>query len=124
MVESSSFLECDDCLCAAARREALRLGRLYDDRLRPHGLTSNQFTLLATLIRTGPTRMNTLAERLGIDRTTLSRNINLGEDRGLLTVAAGKDARERLVTLTDKGRATALAALPAWRAAQAEAEGA
>jgi hypothetical protein len=39
-------------------------------------------------------------------------------------LAAGKDARERLVDLTDKGRAIALAALPAWRAAQAEAEAA
>ena len=121
MIDVSEFVECDDCRCAAARREAVRLSRLYDDRLRPHGLTSNQFTLLVTLIRSGPTRMSALAERLGIDRTTLSRNIQVGQERGLLEVAAGTDARERVVSLTDAGRKSAKAALPAWRAAQAEA---
>jgi len=121
MLDPSQFVECDDCRCAAVRREAVRLARLYDDHLRPHGLTSNQFTLLVTLVRAGPMQMGRLAEWLGIDRTTMSRNIAVGTNRGLLRVAPGKDGRERQVVLTPKGRQAAEAALPAWRAAQAEA---
>ena len=121
MTAISEFVECDDCLCAEARRAAVRLARLYDGRLRPYGLTSNQFTLLVTLIRGGPTRMGLLAERLAIDRSTMSRNIAVGTSRGLIEVAPGRDGRERQVTLTPAGRRAAEAALPAWRAAQAEA---
>ena len=83
--------------------------------------SSNQFTLLVTLVRAGPMQMSRLAEWLGIDRTTMSRNIAVGTSRGLLRLAPGKDGRERQVALTAKGRQAAEAALPAWRAAQAQA---
>jgi DNA-binding MarR family transcriptional regulator len=51
----------------------------------------------------------------------MSRNIAVGTSRGLLRLARGKDGRERQVALTAKGRQAAEAALPAWRAAQAQA---
>jgi DNA-binding MarR family transcriptional regulator len=121
MTDASEFIECLDCKCAAARKEAQRLTRLYDDRLRPHGLTVSQFTLLTALIVGGPATMQMLANRLGVDRTTLTRNIALGEREGLVKTAAGKDARERVVSVTARGRRMAGAALPSWRAAQAAA---
>ena len=121
MTDASEFIECLDCKCAAARREAQRLTRLYDDRLRPHGLTVSQFTLLTALIVGGPATMQMLANRLGVDRTTLTRNVALGEREGLVKTAAGKDARERVVSVTTRGRRMAGAALPSWRAAQAAA---
>jgi len=121
MIDLSEFVECDDCHCAEARREAVRLARLYDGLLRPHGLTSNQFTLLVTLMRAGPMLIGRLAERLAIDRSTMTRNIAVGTGRGLIAVTPGKDGRERQVTITPAGRRAAEAALPAWRAAQAEA---
>jgi DNA-binding MarR family transcriptional regulator len=121
MADGADFTDCRDCLCAAARREGQRLTRLYDERLRPLGLTISQFTMLSTLIIGGPATVNVLAERLGVDRTTLSRNLALGEERKLVRSAGGRDARERLVSVTMTGRRIAEAALPAWRAAQKEA---
>jgi DNA-binding MarR family transcriptional regulator len=121
MSDASDFAECLDCKCAAARREAQRLTRLYDEKLRPHGLTVSQFTLLTTLIVGGPATMHALANRLGVARTTLTRNVALGEREGLVKTAAGNDARERVVSVSRQGRRKAEAALPSWRAAQAAA---
>lgn len=116
MANEPSFDECRACACLAARKEAQRLTRAFDDRLRPHGLTISQFSMLARLVLAGPTPMARLAEGLGIDRTTMTRNLALGEKRGL--VRSGRDGRERIVQVTPAGAALARAALPAWRAAQ------
>jgi DNA-binding MarR family transcriptional regulator len=121
MSKDIDFGECQQCLCLAARTEAQRLIRLFDERLRPFGLTINQFTMLATLVLTGAEPMTRLAGRLGIDRTTLTRNISLAEKRGLVKTRAGGDARERLIEITKAGRAEAERAFPAWQAAQQEA---
>jgi DNA-binding MarR family transcriptional regulator len=58
---------------------------------------------------------------LGIDRTTLTRNVALSRAGGLVAETRGEDARVRLVEITAAGRAAAEQALPAWRAAQNEA---
>lgn len=121
MMNALDFADCRDCLCLAARNRAQRLTRLFDEKLRPFELTINQYSLLTALILGGPTTISDMAERLGVDRTTLTRNLALVSDRGLVTVNPGEDGRERVVTLTPKGWAVAEAALPAWKAAQAEA---
>lgn len=120
MIDARAFADCRNCLCLAARREARRLTRAYDARLRPYSLTSNQFSLLAILILAGPLPVTMLAEQLGIDRTTLTRNVDLGVANGLVVVRPARDARVRLVAITAAGRAAAERALPAWRAAQEE----
>jgi DNA-binding MarR family transcriptional regulator len=74
--------------------------------------------MLTTLILAGPLPVASLAEQLGIDRTTLTRNVALGEKAGLVKTAAGKDRRIRLVAITPAGRELADKALPAWREAQ------
>ena len=121
MIEAADFSDCPNCRCMSARREAARLTRLYDDHLRPHGLTVNQFTLLATLVLAGPLSMRDLAERLGIDRTTLTRNVALSRSADHVTETPGRDARQRFVSVTPAGKAVAGEALPAWKTAQAKA---
>jgi len=118
MTTNADYLECRDCACLNARMEAQRLTRAFDERLRPFGLTINQFSTLTTLILAGPSPVARLARLLGIDRTTLSRNIALGERKGLVSVHSGKDAREKLIEITPLGRQLADSALPAWRSAQ------
>jgi DNA-binding MarR family transcriptional regulator len=118
MDDTIDFSECQHCACLTARTEAQRLTRMFDERLRPHGLTINQFSMLATLILAGPVPVSRLAERLGIDRTTMTRNLAVAEQRGLLKTMPGKDARERLIQITPAGRELAAKAFPAWQAAQ------
>jgi len=118
MTDRNAFEDCRNCRCMAARREAARLTRSFDDYLRPHGLTVNQFTLLATLILAGPLPIRDLADRLGIDRTTLTRNVALSKAAGQVLETSGRDARQRFVSVTAQGRALAAAALPDWMSAQ------
>jgi DNA-binding MarR family transcriptional regulator len=117
--DAAVFLDCRDCLCQASRSAARSVTTVYDQYLRPHGLRITQFTILSNLILRGATSMTTLAKFLGVDRTTLTRNIALLAENGWVrTKLDDDDARLHLVTITDQGRAVAQRALPAWREAQ------
>lgn len=91
----------------------------YDARLAPSGLRLNQYSLIANL-RGGPLTMSVLAERMEMDRTTLTRNLKPLADAGLVGVAPGDDARSRVVSVTDRGRDAWTAAREFWRQAQDE----
>ncbi|MFB9807040.1 hypothetical protein ACFFQF_18180 [Haladaptatus pallidirubidus] len=49
------FSATKDCHCLAARRRAREITRLYEEKLRPHGLRATQFSVLAALALKGPT---------------------------------------------------------------------
>ena len=115
----AAFIECEDCLCSLSRTTARAITSVYDRMLRPMGLRSTQFTLLATLAGHGEMTMTSLANALGMDRTTLTRNLAPLESRGWVKVDSEKgDARTRVASATAKGHATARKALPLWRKAQ------
>jgi DNA-binding MarR family transcriptional regulator len=120
-MERAQFVDCMNCRCLASRKEAQRLTRLYDERLREFGLTINQFSMLTVLILAGPLPVSALADQLGIDRTTMTRNLDIGERNGLVRTTAGEDRRIRMVEITQRGQEIAGLALPAWREAQAAA---
>lgn len=68
----------------------------------------------------GTMRITALADAAVMDRTTLTRNLDLLERDGLVRIRPGEDARVREVTLTPAGRDRLLAALPMWEKAQKE----
>ena len=119
-VETEDFAACADCLCLASRRAARTITRAYDAMLRPHGVRSTQFTILAVLHLKGPQSIGELADALGADRTTLTRNLALIEEQSLVSSRVGDDPRSRIVSLMPKGRRLLAKALPAWRKAQDE----
>jgi DNA-binding MarR family transcriptional regulator len=53
-----------------------------------------------------------------MDRTTLTRNLQVLEKRGLIAINPGEDRREREVTLTASGMEVLVQAIPLWEAAQ------
>ncbi|GAA0243043.1 MarR family winged helix-turn-helix transcriptional regulator [Rhodanobacter caeni] len=107
------------CLCLAARRAARTITREFDQALRPHGLRATQFTLLAALHLAGSKSIGELAEMLSADRTTLTRNLAVAEQRGWVSLRSDPaDARSRLAAITAKGSRTLLAAMPSWNATQ------
>lgn len=105
-------------------RRASRAITNYYDRLllEASGLRATQVTPLVVLYLAGPRTINQIAERLDLDRTTLSRNLKLLEDKNLIRIEPGADQRTRKITLTDNGRNALLKALPVWEAAQAHVE--
>lgn len=114
------LIETADCLCLASRQAARTITRTFDRQLRAHGLRATQFTLLASLALQGERSVGELADFIGVDRTTLSRNMALAETRGLIASRrADGDARARLVQITPRGRELLDAAFASWRDVQA-----
>ncbi|MBI3607255.1 MAG: MarR family transcriptional regulator [Nitrospirae bacterium] len=93
----------------------------YEASFRGTGLRATQFTLLAMLAQTGPLPLSTLATMLGLERTSLTRNLRPLEKKGFVSTAADDDQRIRRIAITKKGEAAALAALDAWNQAQSTA---
>jgi len=115
--------ETAQCLCLASRKAARAITRAFEKELRPQGIRATQFSVLAVLQGSGPQMMGTLAQKLGTERTTLTRNLAVLEARGLIQVRPGDDARARIVSITDSGRSTIDRALPAWRRVQSALTG-
>lgn len=106
------------CICFNARKASRDVTQLYDRMLAPSGIRATQFTMLGALALTGSVTMSDLAARLGLDRTTLTRNLKLLEASGLIDVSRGRDRRERIVCLTAEGDRAVRRAMPHWRRAQ------
>ena len=108
------------CTCLSLRRITRKVTQRYDEWLAPAGLRTTQFSLLGMLHAPEEVSVSALAEKLDVDRTTLTRNLLLLTDRRLVAVGDGADARSRAVTLTPQGRQAFARALPLWRKAQDE----
>ena len=54
-----------------------------------------------------------------MDRTTLTRNLNLLKKQDFIKIESSSDKRKRIVTMTNKGKAQMTKALPLWERAQA-----
>jgi DNA-binding MarR family transcriptional regulator len=107
------------CTCLLLRQATRRVSRFYDDRLRPAGLRTTQFSLLATLRQGDGIALGALAERMSMDRTTLSRNLGPLMQAGLVASHPDpEDQRRTPLYLTDAGRDMLRTAVPLWRDAQ------
>lgn len=104
------------------RRATRLITKHYNDALAPVGLTVSQYTLLVALRLLEEAGMVELAEALGTDRTTLTRNLGPLEREGWISTQPGEDRRNRRVSLTAAGRDRLRRAVPLWERAQAEAE--
>lgn len=104
------------CYCLQTRRTARRLTRVYDAALRDTGLKITQCTILFAIARRNETSEGALAERLGLERTTLVRNLQGLVSKGLLRRVAKSRCVEH--QLTDEGRRALDAVLPIWQDVQ------
>ena len=122
MIRKTEFHECRACLCFAVRRAARAITQHYDRALRGTGLRTTQFNMLTVLAEAGPLPMASLSEFMGMDRTSLTRNLQPPTRRKWVKVAPGEDDRRvRMVEITPVGLAMLRKAVPAWRKAQAGA---
>ena len=106
------------CLCTNLRRASRGISRHYDGALDGFGINVAQYSLLCNLKRLDQPSISSLAEAMGLDRSTLGRNLRVLENAGLVKLAEGEDHRNRLVCLTRTGEERLEAALPAWESAQ------
>lgn len=112
------------CACANIRRTDRVITQLYDEHLAPSGLNGTQFALLVTLTDVAPITINSLAEIMMLDRTTLTRNLEVLIKQQMVERREGKDRRMRLVQPTEVGKQALEQAWPLWEKVQAKIEGA
>ncbi len=111
------------CACNQLRRATRSITRLYDATVAPSGLKVTQLPILVGLGSAGDLPVTALAEALGLERTTLTRNLGVLEERGLVSVVeAHEDARVRLVSLTVEGSRVLAGALASWEDVQETVE--
>ena len=107
------------CLVLNTVAAARTLLRRYDAKLKPYGVTVQQFSLLAVIrFNPGEPAAN-LAPKIALDRTSLSRNLDRIEERGLVARVANT-GNSRICVLTPAGDALLDNLLEEWRLAQAE----
>ena len=109
------------CTCFKLRKLTRAMSRLYDQHMATVGLKTTQYSVLANAARAS-LPVAELADILGLERTTLTRNLKPLLDAGWVELIPGADGRQRIVTITDPGRDMLKQAYVAWRRAQTEFE--
>lgn len=109
------------CFALHARMTARLLSRTYEAALRPLGLKLPQFGILGAIGHGTTASETVLAERLGLERTTLVRNLKLLNQNGWIEPIPG-EGRGLRHRLTPEGQALLEAAIPLWQQAQSQVE--
>jgi DNA-binding MarR family transcriptional regulator len=109
-----------NCACFNLRRAARLVTQRFDRILRESGITANQFSILMAVYDQEGVLMTRLAAMLGMERTTLSRNVSLLTRMGMIRAEAGSDKRQRNIAITKDGIGLLKKALPLWQQAQDE----
>jgi DNA-binding MarR family transcriptional regulator len=106
------------CACFQVRRVARAVTRLFDEFLEPCGLRSTQFVMLVAIRALGEPTLPALATALGVDRSTLTRNLSALERDGLVKRVAGRSGGRSAARLTRRGLETLAQGVPLWKRAQ------
>ena len=117
--DSTDYMAAAGCFCLASRQAARKITRLYDSSMQGSGVRATQFTILSQLLLRGELPIGKLAGILGMERTTLTRNLAPLEDQKWISIKAGDDPRARVIGITGQGRSVVRRSFPYWSKAQA-----
>ena len=110
-----------NCVCFNLRRVSRVVTQFYDAEIRRHGIRPTQGTILAALQAKESWSMAELSDFLGMDRTTLVRNLRPLQRDGLAQAAGGGHGKLVELSITTKGRKQIEKLAPAWKSAQSAA---
>jgi DNA-binding MarR family transcriptional regulator len=117
-VEPARVEEMMGCVCFALRKTTRAVTQFYDRALKAHRLRVTQLSILVAASLQSSVPLGSLAKALGMDRTTLLRNVGPLVRRRLLEVSPAADSRRSEVRATIRGRALLGRVYPDWRRAQ------
>jgi DNA-binding MarR family transcriptional regulator len=118
MSQELDFSVRQNCVCFNLRRVTRAITQFFDAEMRRQGIRSTQGTLLSALHGAGTSNMAELSEFLGMERTTLLRNLQPLQRDGLVSVEGGGQGGFVELSLTAKGRKQVEKLTPAWESAQ------
>ncbi len=120
-VDRAADLIAGECLAVRVRMLNRTITAMYDEALRPLGLTAGQLNILVVIAKRGPISPGEIARRLNMEKSTASRNIERMRRNGWLTVTAAESGRRQQLSLTRQGKTLLEKSVPAWGEAQTRA---
>ena len=108
----------ENCVCFNLRWVTRAVTQFYDAEMRRHGIRPTQGTILASLMTRESWHMAELSDWLGMERTTLVRNLGPLQRDGFVRVSGGGRGRLVELAITAKGRKQMEKLAPAWKSAQ------
>jgi DNA-binding MarR family transcriptional regulator len=118
MSKELDFSAPENCVCFNLRRATRAVTQFFDAEMRRHGIRPTQGTILLALNAKENWTMAELSDCLGLERTTLVRNLQPLQRDGFVTAnSEGRGIRVELA-ITAKGRKQVEKFMPAWRASQ------
>ena len=107
-----------ECIGARIRIINRKVTRMYDDALRPLGIRFSQMNILTFVTVRGPIQAFKIADGLSIEKSTLSRNLNILEENGWIKCLPGESGNARNVKITRAGGSLLKKAAPEWAKVQ------
>ncbi len=108
------------CKCFKMRKASRVVTQFYDKKLKSAGIRITQFTILSLIATSKNKKLISLADELLMDRTTLTRGLNILIKEGLIQQSKTKDSRKKIMKLTEKGHQVLDKAIPLWIEAENE----
>lgn len=112
------FSASENCVCFDLRWVTRAVTQCFDVEMRRHGIRPTQWSILVPLSARDNWTMAELSDWLGMERTTLLRNLRPLQRDGLVEIVGGGRGKPVELTITARGRKQIEKITPAWRAAQ------
>jgi DNA-binding MarR family transcriptional regulator len=110
-----------DCLMTRSRRLSRVVTHLFDQELRPFGMSASQFSLLVLIATLDGASRAEIGRANCLERSTSTRNLQLMLDEGWIEEVLPARGRSRPIVVSSTGRSLLAQAMPAWRNAQQHA---
>ena len=108
------------CVSYNLRKASRIVSKLYTREMRSAPVRGPQFSLMMMIARRQSPTISELARDTGADRTTMTRNLDQLEKKGLIRVTQGKNMRTKAVELAPKGKVALERSISYWQKAQAK----
>jgi DNA-binding MarR family transcriptional regulator len=120
-LQAKAMVIVEECIAVRLRLLNRAVTKIYNQALRPHGLTVSQLNILVAVSYLGQAKQQDICKALHLEKSTLSRDLARMRERGWVAEAPGDDGRSSLLRVTAHGGKLLQKAIPAWRQAQQQA---
>ena len=110
-----------NCLSVRLRLMNRKIGAIYDEALRPHGIKASQLNILVAVSAFGRTASRQLCRVLYMDTSTFSRTVARLKKKRWLRVEPSGEGKILKIEVTKEGLKKIEQVYPDWQRAQAKA---
>src|SRR6266540_509803 len=103
-LQAKAALIAQECIAVRLRRLTRAVTKIYNQALRPHGLTISQMNILVAASYLGQAKQQDICQALHLEKSTLSRDLVRMRAHGWVTAVPGDDGRATMLSVTTAGK--------------------